>query len=221
VSSARRWPASPLPDGSGPFVIRAFRIAPGVWLSVASLEGREKVPPAAQSLAARILLKDLLKTAAPVASGAAVICSPTGAPELAGHPEVRVSLSHDGPLVAAAVGLHRAVGVDVQVPVPGSADRLGPHCLGRHLPLVRQSSADERDEELAWVWTVQEACVKAQGRGLAARPWTLDIPPFQASGRLGDLTWRSFRGMLAVPLSCAYGEPEGPAGKKEEPFRIK
>ena len=188
-------------------VVSAFPVAPGVWLSVARIApGDARRLRARQSQAARDALGELIAAVAPSAAGSPIVADRSGAPRLAGRPDVRVSISHDADFVAAAVGLDRAVGVDVQKPVPGSADRLARRCLRRHAALLKNLAGTRRDEELAWVWTVQEACVKVRGTGLAGRPWTLDVPPFRRAGTIGNIAWRSLRELSGVPLSCAFAE---------------
>jgi 4'-phosphopantetheinyl transferase len=181
-----------------------FEIASDVWLSARNLGCAPT--PAVSSAQARTLLADLVRSVMPWMAGSKIMRAPSGAPEIAGAEHVRVSLSHDGPWVAAAVAVDRTVGVDVQVPLTGASRRLVRRCLGRYAPLVDRLSEDRRDEELAWVWTVQESCVKARGMGLNGCPWAVDVPPFHWTGRTDELTWRSLRGVLDVPLSCAYGE---------------
>jgi 4'-phosphopantetheinyl transferase len=185
-------------------------IAGDVWLSARNLGCAPT--PAVSSAEARTLLADLVSSVMPSIAEIEIVRTSSGAPEIAGAPHVRVSLSHDGPWVAAAVAVDRAVGVDVQVPLAGTGRRLVRRCLGRHAPLVDRLPADRRDEELAWVWTVQESCVKARGTGMNGCPWAVDVPPFRRAGRTGELAWRSLRGVLDVPLSCAYGDPGGRGG---------
>jgi 4'-phosphopantetheinyl transferase len=169
--------------------------------------GGPVLPRAVQTLGARGVLRALLATVLPEAVGVPVDRAPSGAPLLRGLPGVRVSLSHDGPWAAAAVARGLLVGIDVQVPVAGSGRRLVRRCAPRHAAALERLPDARLDEEIAWVWSVQEACVKAYGRGLSARPWRLDVPPFAAAGRIGGLGWRSFRGRFGVPLSCAYAAP--------------
>jgi 4'-phosphopantetheinyl transferase len=183
--------------------------AAGVWLATARID-TDRPSRRCQSRLARALLKDLLGTVVPHAADAAIVSTDAGAPRLEGRSRLHVSISHDHAWLAVAVGIDRAVGVDVQVPVAGTGRRLARRCLGRHASLLASLPDERRDEELAWVWTVQESCVKLAGSGLAARPWTLDVPPFRTIGRIGDVTWHSLRGWSIVPLSCAYALPAAP-----------
>jgi 4'-phosphopantetheinyl transferase len=71
---------------------------------------------------------------------------------------------------------------------------------------------DVRDLEFAWIWTVQEACVKAAGTGLAGRPWSIPVGLGQREGHWLGHRWLSLRDDSAVPLSvaharCAAGAP--------------
>ncbi len=155
----------------------------------------------AEFLAGRALIRRLLAAVAPQAENAEVRRDARGRPELVGWP-IGVSVSHDDGVVAAAVAPGGRVGVDVQrVPARHSA-WLARRLLGRHYrPAVPVS-------ELAWVWTAQEACVKADGTGLAGRPWQIDVAPYARHGRWGAYRWVSLRDSSPVPLSCAVAPLE-------------
>ncbi|MFF0630231.1 hypothetical protein [Streptomyces sp. NPDC004296] len=190
--------------------ITGLEIASQVWISLRRTDDVGHSIAAAgvqryrQSDAVRVLLRQLMAEVAPEAADAPLARTPAGAPVVEAHPDVRISLSHDGNWVAAAVARGRAVGVDVQVPVGGSGGRLVRRCAGRYAGLLEVLPSRRLDTEIAWVWSVQEACVKARGVGLQGRPWALDVPPFTASGRFGSLCWRSLRGSAPVPLAVAY-----------------
>jgi 4'-phosphopantetheinyl transferase len=72
--------------------------------------------------------------------------------------------------------------------------------------------APQRDLEFAWIWTAQEACVKATGQGLAGRPWTVPVEVGQRAGTWHGVRWLSLRDRFGTPVSCAY-QPCGGEGK--------
>ncbi|MFJ4877318.1 4'-phosphopantetheinyl transferase family protein [Streptomyces sp. NPDC088745] len=167
-----------------------------------------------QSLAARGLLRALLAEVCPAAQDVPLIAGARGRPLLEGLPGLGISLSHDaaddtggGDLVAAAVAPGRRVGVDVQLPPgPDLSPGLVRRCLRARAAELSALPADRRALEFAWVWTVQEACVKADGTGIAGRPWSLDVPVRPGTGTVGDLTWIALRHLSVHPVSCAFGD---------------
>lgn len=170
-------------------------VAPGVHLAFARSGADERT-------AARQLLRSLLVEVAPDAAGSPLVADRSGRPFLAGHRDVGVSLSHDGGWVAAAVG--PGVGVDLQVPVPVSDSMVNRCCLPADRLRLAALPAPERDREFAWLWTVQEACVKAAGTGLAGSPWSIPVRIGMAAGRWREFRWLSLRNLATVPVSCAY-----------------
>jgi 4'-phosphopantetheinyl transferase len=161
---------------------------------------------AAELIAGRALLRDLLAEVLPHASAAALVPGANGKPGLAGWPELGVNISHDGGIVAASVAAGRAVGIDVQLPDATTRDALVARCARRHTVQLFALPTAERAVELAWIWTAQEACVKAQGTGLSGCPWSIDVPPGSTSGSWRGLRWRSLRESSPIPLSCAWKE---------------
>jgi 4'-phosphopantetheinyl transferase len=165
----------------------------------------------AEFLAGRHLLRRLLRCVRPELAVLPIRTDPAGKPRLAGADDLPgITISHDGGRIVAAVCAHGDVGVDVQLPPARLADSTVRRCLGRHAPVVAALPRAWRAREFAWVWTVQEACVKAAGTGLAGRPWAIDVPPGAVSGRWGRFTWLSLRHRSPVPLSCAYADPPRP-----------
>jgi 4'-phosphopantetheinyl transferase len=163
---------------------------------------------AAESRAARALLRWLLAGEVSVDAAAAPIAARwSGQPYLVGRPELGISLSHGHGHVAAAIGIGLAVGVDVQAPVPVSAGVLGRCCLPEVRDELSALPDAVRDLEFAWIWTVQEACVKAAGTGLAGRPWSIPVERGQREGEWLGHRWRSLRDDSAVPLSVAHARP--------------
>lgn len=159
---------------------------------------------AQEFLAGRGLLRATLAHVIPHAAGAEVAMRTGGKPHLRGHGGVGISVSHDGGVTAVCVAAGREVGVDVQHPGHAVAPGLLRRCLGRHAGPVAALSTEDAATELAWVWTVQEACVKATGAGLAGRPWTIEVPPGRSAGRWPRGRWISLRDRSRIPLSCAF-----------------
>ncbi|MEU2661501.1 4'-phosphopantetheinyl transferase family protein [Micromonospora sp. DT46] len=161
--------------------------------------------PRAERLAARALLRLLLAAELGRAAGATPIAARDGGqPHLPEWPGISVSLSHDAGTVAAALGRGVPVGVDVQVPVPAPPALLRRCCAPAVRAALDRLPAPARDREFAWIWTVQEACVKATGAGLAGRPWAIPVPAGRRTGRWADLRWVSLRGHSRVPASVAH-----------------
>ncbi|MFB8237874.1 4'-phosphopantetheinyl transferase family protein [Kitasatospora purpeofusca] len=164
------------------------------------------LPPwrAEQFLTGRATLRRLLREVRPDLAGVPVRPDPRGRPRLLGHPDVGVSISHDGGLSAAAVAPGRRVGVDLQLPSGEPSAGMLRRCLREHAARLENLPAPERAREFAWVWTVQESCVKAAGTGLAGRPWAVAVTPGHRHGRWGRYRWISLRDSSPVPLSCAF-----------------
>ncbi|MGQ4402104.1 4'-phosphopantetheinyl transferase superfamily protein [Streptomyces hayashii] len=159
---------------------------------------------AEEFLAGRATLRRLLREVRPDLADTPVRPDARGRPVLVGRPEVGVSVSHDGGLSAAAVAPGRRVGVDVQLPPDEPSEGMLRRCLKEHAARLGKLPAEERARELAWVWTVQESCVKAAGTGLAGRPWAIAVTPGHRHGRWGRYRWASLRDSSPIPLSCAF-----------------
>ncbi|GGS27737.1 hypothetical protein GCM10010269_77920 [Streptomyces humidus] len=199
-----------------------LQVTPGVWVArgergrwarpdphphdraAAALLPRWRVQ---EFLASRALLRHLLRTTLPELADEPVLAEEQGRPVLAGAPGTGISISHDGDAVAVAVARHRQVGVDVQQPPDSVPDALLRRCLGTHTPQVATLPQRTRAAEFAWVWTAQEACVKAAGTGLSGRPWAIDIRPGRRRGQWHDFQWISLRDLSRTPLSCAFSAP--------------
>ncbi|MGV9380420.1 4'-phosphopantetheinyl transferase family protein [Nonomuraea sp. NPDC003707] len=165
---------------------------------------------AAERIAARALLRGLLAvTADEEAAAAPVRGRRSGRPFLSGRPDVDVSLSHSDGWAAAAVGLRGRVGVDVQLPRPRIPPIRGGEGSRSVAPRLPRTGAPV--VEAAWIWSVQEACVKATGEGLAGRPWQIPVEPGASTGRWGRLRWAAFRELFPAPVSCAW-DPGAEAG---------
>ncbi|NUT98152.1 MAG: 4-phosphopantetheinyl transferase family protein [Saccharothrix sp.] len=173
-----------------------FAVAPGVFAVV------ERAACASAGLAARGLLARLLESVVPDAARLVVSSRDSGQPYLVGRPDLSVSLSHDGGWVAAAVGVGVEVGVDVQPPLPVSEGMLRRCCTPSALVALKALSTV--DVEFAWMWSAQEACVKAEGTGIGGLPWTVPVEVGQDTGVWHGVRWR--RLPTPVPASCAYRE---------------
>lgn len=204
-----------------------WQVAPRVWVLSGPQALWRTTPPhpadlaradgmsawrAREFLAGRAALRQLLHIVLPGRDTAPVRRGERGEPRLAGHPDVGISVSHDGAEVAAAVAPGRWVGVDIQCPPPKAPERLLRRCLRERTEQLAGLPPPDRARELAWVWTVQEACVKAAGTGLAGRPWTIDVPIGHRRGRWHTYTWTSLRDASATPLSCAFRDLPGDEG---------
>ncbi|MER7083461.1 4'-phosphopantetheinyl transferase [Saccharopolyspora kobensis] len=165
---------------------------------------------AREFLAGRSLLRSMLRELYPEAAELEVTASGNGKPHLLGAQGLGVSVSHDSGVVAVCVAPGREVGVDVQGPPEKLERALVRRCLRAYTDEVMQLPSARRALEFAWVWTVQEACVKATGEGIGGRPWAIDVPPGASTGSWGSYRWVSLRGASEVPLSCAFG----PAGEE-------
>jgi 4'-phosphopantetheinyl transferase len=195
------------------------QVADGVHVAVASADAMalepvglvpslccpRPTPRTRQFAAVRTLLRDLLIEVAGRRVGSTPIAAHANSqPYLPERPDLSVSLSHSGDWVAAAVGTGAEVGVDVQVPEPTSDALLRRCCTPTARDLLRRMSGSERDREFAWIWSAQEACVKAVGMGLAGRPWTIPVNVGQRTGAWNEVRWQSLREEYAVPVTCAY-----------------
>ncbi|MFJ8673257.1 4'-phosphopantetheinyl transferase family protein [Streptomyces sp. NPDC093589] len=166
---------------------------------------------AREFLTGRGLLRETLAALRPALADADITTDPRGKPWLRGHPDVGISVSHSHRAIAVGVAAGRTLGVDVQHPAPSVTATFARRLLHDHVGRIAALPPARAAEEVAWVWTVQEACVKASGAGFTGRPWTIDVPPGARTGRWGDYRWISLRDRSPLPLSCAFSVPRGPA----------
>ncbi|GGU69999.1 hypothetical protein GCM10010211_39500 [Streptomyces albospinus] len=159
-------------------------------------------------LAGRGLLRQLLAAIRPDLADAEIAPDRRGKPALRGHPGIGVSISHTQGGTAAGLALGRDLGVDLQCPAPAVTASFTRRLLPAHAQRLAALPPARAAEEVAWVWTAQEACVKAGGAGLAGRPWTIGIPPGARTGRWRGYRWISLRGHSTMPLSCAFTDPD-------------
>lgn len=160
----------------------------------------------AEHVAARTLLRLLLaEVLDPVAAASPISTRTTGQPFLSARPDVGVSVSHSHGWVAAAVHPGRTgVGVDVQVPVRVGDAIVRRCCTTSAAAALGRLGDDERDLEFAWIWSVQEACVKAVGTGIVSLSCTVPVEVGQARGVWRDTVWSALREIWPVPVSCAH-----------------
>ncbi|MEU2428945.1 4'-phosphopantetheinyl transferase superfamily protein [Streptomyces sp. NPDC007861] len=186
-------------------VLDALPVAPRDQAAASAL------PPwrAVEHAASRTLLRALLREIGENLHGGPVAACPGGRPYLPDRPDLGVSLSHSSGWVAAAVARNRDVGVDVQTPSAVSGRVLRFCCSPRDVEVLTAMPEDRRRREFAWIFTVQEACVKAVGAGLSGRPWSVPVALGQRTGDWGRVRWSAPRGRQPVPVGCAW--TEGPA----------
>ncbi|MGW4213734.1 4'-phosphopantetheinyl transferase family protein [Lentzea sp. NPDC004789] len=189
-------------------VRRTDRVLADLPVAASDRAAASGLPPwrAEEYLAARTLLRTLLADTGRPHDGP-IAHHGSGRPWLPGLPGVGVSLSHSAGWVAAAVSPGRAVGVDVQVPVGVSAQVIARCCAAADAAGLAALPEDVRALEFAWVWSAQEACVKATGEGLGGLPWTVPVAPGQPGGSWNQVDWVALREHSAVPFSCAFTEP--------------
>ncbi|WP_369218213.1 4'-phosphopantetheinyl transferase family protein, partial [Streptomyces flavofungini] len=153
----------------------------------------------------RGLLRELLHAVAPRLAGGDIVPDRRGQPHLAACRRAGISVSHSDGVVACAFATGRRVGVDVQHPGASAGATLTQRLLRAHAPDVLALPPTRAAREVAWVWTAQEACVKAAGSGLAGRPWEIEVTPGSREGRWRAYRWLSLRDVSRTPLSCAFG----------------
>lgn len=169
-----------------------------------------------ESLGARTLLRWLLRSVDRALFALPIVTDPSGRPRLEGGPrDVGISLSHDNGHLAAAVSDASQVGVDVQQPLESPDDRLLRRCLNEHAARALLLEPEQRMRLQAEVWTVQEACVKAEGTGLSGSPWTIDVQPGDQQGRWRDYSWRALHHNFPVPAAVAWHDRNNDDGSTE------
>ncbi|MEU3853743.1 4'-phosphopantetheinyl transferase superfamily protein [Streptomyces sp. NPDC029554] len=196
--------------------MKVLETGPGVWVATGEAAGGRLTPAdlatargrppwrARQILAGRALLRDLLAEVAPGDAGEPVVAGRNGKPVLAGRCRTGVSISHDGDHTVVAVAPGRRVGVDVQVPPPHVGDSMVRRCAARYTTHLHRLPETLRHTVFTEIWTVQEACVKAEGTGIGGLPWTIDVPPCLDHGDWRALRWRKVRELIDVPVACAW-----------------
>jgi 4'-phosphopantetheinyl transferase len=140
-----------------------------------------------------------------------------------GRPEVQFNLSHTRGLVAVAVALHGAIGVDVEKIDGAKADfaLAEAHFAPAEVEMLRRTPEADRAMCFFRLWTLKEAYIKATGAGLAApldsfaftfEPIRIDFRP----GARGDAANWQFAILPTTNqhvLSVAVGRPAGEAAR--------
>lgn len=119
----------------------------------------------AEFLAGRIAAKRVLKSSPfGVQGNPSVRRSPTGAPAIEGHPQIRVSISHTG-LYAVAVAAVSRVGIDLE------QDEARPNCLFDYFyseaekQVILKLTGSARTRFANQLWCRKEAASKVVGLG--------------------------------------------------------
>ncbi|MBF9072676.1 4'-phosphopantetheinyl transferase superfamily protein [Streptacidiphilus sp. NEAU-YB345] len=191
---------------------RTDEILDALPVAATDQEAASARPPwrAAEHAASRTLLRALLREAGADLAAGPIAARPTGRPYLPDRPELGVSLSHSSGWVAAAVGTHCDVGIDVQLPSRVGDRMLRLCCSAEDAEALAAMPEDRRRREFAWIFSVQEACVKAVGQGFRGRPWNVPVALGQQAGEWEReperVRWRAPRGRHPLPLSLAWTE---------------
>jgi 4'-phosphopantetheinyl transferase len=134
-----------------------------------------------------------------------------GAPRVVGHPALHVSLSRTPDLVAVAVSMDVAVGIDVErVAAAGFA---GYDAVATH---PSELSADLDDRERAVSWVRKEAALKALGVGFVVDPGTLTTPQ---PGRAG-VVLPGRTAVSVVDIAVEEIAPVSGRGRGSEPAHV-
>ncbi|MER5258576.1 MULTISPECIES: 4'-phosphopantetheinyl transferase superfamily protein [unclassified Streptomyces] len=134
-----------------------------------------------------------------------------GKPVLDDLPSTGVSVSHSGGTVAVAVAVGRAVGIDIQGPVPPTTGLLNRCCSAEQRRELAVLPPERQAAVLARRWTIHEACAKATGTGLTRRPETCPGALLADAGSWRGLRWRVLQHLPATALAVAFDQPHRPA----------
>jgi len=153
----------------------------------------------AEHLAGRALLRVALEawTGRPALSHRLRVAA-TGKPECVDGPEL--SVAHSRGAVVCALGPEGAIGIDIELPVPGRAvDGIGE----RYFSAEESRWADDQPDRFYMLWVLKEAYLKALGVGLAGG---LDALCCEIEPPLIEAT---VRGSAEVPALALYGAASG------------
>jgi 4'-phosphopantetheinyl transferase len=169
-----------------------------VWVAVAPIPF---AGVANHHVAARVLLASVMGACLRM-RGEPLAKRPGGQPFIPDRPDLGISLSHSGGLVAVGVARYRSIGVDIQAPVEPSPRTLVRCCGESAARRLRRRSQGERAHAFARVWAVQESCVKATGQGLAGAPWRIPVDVDQDNGTWHGCQWQVMSGLPIAGAVC-------------------
>ncbi|WP_405707170.1 4'-phosphopantetheinyl transferase superfamily protein [Streptomyces xanthophaeus] len=136
-----------------------------------------------------------------------------GPPRFAQAPGLGTSVSHSGGMAAVAVCMGAGVGIDVEpVTVPQAATLRRWASYPSYRGLAELEGA-EQARRFTRTWTVQEACAKAVGEGLAARPWQIPVESGRDQGAWGTVRWMRLESRQDLALAVATA-PAGAHGRE-------
>ncbi|MGW4648511.1 4'-phosphopantetheinyl transferase family protein [Kitasatospora sp. NPDC004289] len=182
----------------------------GHLLSAVERTGAAAYPPhrAREFTAGRGLLRWALgHTLEAGAAASRIVLTDRGKPVLADRPTTGISLSHSGGTVAVAVAVGRAVGIDLQAPVPVTDGLLRRCCTPEQQRELAALEPDRRPTALARRWTILEAHAKATGRGLTRSPGRFPGPLLARRGHGRDFAWRTLPPLGGCAAALAFDGP--------------
>ncbi|MCX4694699.1 4'-phosphopantetheinyl transferase superfamily protein [Streptomyces sp. NBC_01408] len=137
-----------------------------------------------------------------------------GPPRFAQAPELGTSVSHSGGMAAVAVCMGSSVGIDIE---PVTGPKAATLRRWASLPSYRglaELDGTEQARRFTRTWTVQEACAKAVGAGLSARPWQIPVDAVKDRGAWGTVRWMRLDSRQDLALAVATA----PAGAHDREY---
>ena len=200
----------PVPVGGDPVIVAVERARMADPAAVAALRGPERerhagMAPrrAAEFARGRILLRWLAGAVLGIPADQVPVLAPPGQrPRLAGH-RCGVSVSHTAQTTTAAIWPGGEVGIDAEEPPASLSASLIRRCCGPWAADLASLPRYQRSALFARVWTVQEACVKARGLGLAGAPWRIPANPYARQGQWQELRWHALDALAPTAITVA------------------
>lgn len=131
-----------------------------------------------------------------------VLADAAGRPRLSGR-RAGLSLSHTDLTTAAAIWPGGDVGIDAEEPPASLSAGLVRRCCGERAAALDALPRQQRAAMFTRIWTVQEACVKARGLGLAGAPWRIPADPFARTGQWQELRWYALDVLAPTAVAVA------------------